>query len=69
MGIQIDLWAGELHQRLASTVMTDDWVEASRVIQEAVEAGLLANVIHTDFVAPRHKQEVVLKEIIKEALK
>ncbi|WP_312527083.1 hypothetical protein [Paracoccus sp. (in: a-proteobacteria)] len=69
MSIQIDLWAGELHQRLASTAYTDSWLEAAGIIQEAVEAGMLANVVHSDFIAPEHKQKAALAAIIAKELR
>ncbi len=57
--IQIDLWGGDLHQNHVDCRLVDDWPSAFPVIQEAVEAGLLANVLHLDFKVPGERQEEV----------
>lgn len=50
--IQIDFWGGDLHQSLVRSHSTSCWKEAAQMIECEVEAGNLANVLHTDFKAP-----------------
>ena len=50
-GIQIDLWGGDFHQSLVGEHVVATWPEAFAIIQSAVDAGLLANVLHQDFKA------------------
>lgn len=52
MPLQIDVWSGELHQNHAGTFRTDDWEKAADFMEQQVDAGMLCNVIHTDFKAP-----------------
>ena len=52
MPIQIDVWAGELHQDHVGSHHTDDWPAAAEFMQAQVDAGMLCNVLHTDFKAP-----------------
>ena len=47
--IQIDVWAGEHHQSLVREYFVKNWHEAASIIEREVEAGMLCNVLHTDF--------------------
>lgn len=47
--IQIDVWAGKEHQSLVREHFVDQWSDAARIIEQEVEAGMLCNVLHTDF--------------------
>jgi hypothetical protein len=57
--IQIDIWGGDLHQKLCETKTVDDWTEASKIIEQYVEAGMLVNVLHIDFKTPLERQNEV----------
>lgn len=54
--IQVDVWAGYLHQKLAVRQNFDSWAEASAFIEQQVEAGMLCNVLHTDFKSPGERK-------------
>lgn len=64
--IQIDIWGGDMHQRLVREHLVDNWSTAFPIIQEAVDAGLLANVLHTDFKAPEGVADAAISELIRE---
>ena len=67
MAIQIDYWSGELHQHHHGTEYFDNWNDACRSIEEAVENGFLCNVLHTDFRAPPERLEEA-KQLLKDQL-
>lgn len=50
--IRVDIWGGDLHQNLIQTHDLTDWDEVLDLVKEAVETGLLVNVMHLDFRAP-----------------
>ncbi|WP_347139468.1 hypothetical protein [Paracoccus sp. SSK6] len=64
MPILIDIWGGDLHQRLIESKLTDDWDEVQRVTRDAVDTGLLVNVVHTDFIPPDALADEALEEIL-----
>ena len=68
--IQVDVWAGDLHQKHADSRVFNTWVEASEFMEQQVEAGMLCNVLHTDFKVPSERfdemSQAVLKEFQKE---
>lgn len=64
--IQIDIWGGDMHQRLVREHLVDNWTAAFSIIRDAVEAGLLANVLHTDFKAPESMADAALLALIAE---
>lgn len=50
--IQIDVWAGDLHERHAGSYFFDDWPAAQRFIRDKVETGFSCHVLNTDFRCP-----------------
>lgn len=68
MPYQVDIWAGDLHQRHIGCETFDEWAEAAIFMQQHVDAGLLCNILHTDFKAPMHRvdeQIAALAKILK----
>jgi len=57
IGIQIDVWAGDLHQRHVGVEYFSDWRTASAYMAEQVEIGHLCCVLHTDFLAPPNRSD------------
>lgn len=57
MPYQIDFWGGELHQNHVAEYYAAEWSDAQQQMKEAVDAGLLCNVLHTDFICPPEKKE------------
>jgi hypothetical protein len=55
MTIHVDTWGGDLHQRLGECRKFDNWEEAASWVGEMLEAGLLCNVLHADFIMPQEK--------------
>ena len=53
--IQVDVWSGDLHHQHAGTREFSEWEDASTFMAEMVEAGMLCNVLHTDFKAPAER--------------
>ena len=66
--ILVDVWAGDLHQSLVETGQFDDFEEAADFMRERVDAGMLCNVLHTDFKAPAEKVEEQKKALAGEYL-
>lgn len=52
MPLQVDVWAGDLHQNHVGTFRTQSWDKAAKFMQRQIEGGMLCNVLHTDFKAP-----------------
>ncbi len=63
MPIRIDLWSGELHTNFHSRYETSDWKTALALIEVSSEAGLLVNVLHTDFRVPPERMQEAETEI------
>ena len=61
--IRIYMFGGDLLDKPAGMVSCEDWVEASKVIKEAVENGLLVSVIHSDFEVPEHRFDEMLEAV------
>jgi len=69
MALLIDVWAGEVHQSHVGTLTTESWEDACKFIEQQVEAGMLCNILHTDFKAPpdrRGEAERALRETLNE---
>lgn len=64
--IQIDVWGGDLHQSLIRSYSVSSWRQASPIIAREVEAGNLANVLHTDFKAPAGAADAAIERLIEE---
>lgn len=58
MTIIVDIWGGDLHQNYVKRLEFDAWPDAASAIEAEVEAGLLCNVLHSDFKCPDDKVEV-----------
>lgn len=65
--IQIDIWGGDLHTDLVREYAVKTWQEAAAIIEDEAEAGMLVNVLHTDFKAPADKADTALAQIIRDA--
>lgn len=63
--IQVDIWGGKLHQRLAESRTFEEWPDALGYIQKHVDAGNLANVLATDFKAPKKETDAAFLALIK----
>lgn len=55
--IQVDVWGGDMHQRLVQEHIVSDWKEVARITEEACEVGLLVNVLCLDFKVPPERYE------------
>lgn len=55
MSIQIDVWGGDLHQSLVRERVAESWTEAAAIIETEVEAGMLCNVMHSDYKCPESR--------------
>lgn len=55
--IQVDIWGGDLHQRLVRSYEETDWKRVAEIVECEVEAGMLVNILHTDFKCPPEKVE------------
>ena len=64
--IQIDIWGGDMHMNLIRSRSTSCWKEAAQIIEREVEAGNLANVLHTDFKAPAGAADAAMQRLIEE---
>ncbi len=53
----VDIWSGDLHQNHAGTSRVETWEEASELMQNAAETGMLCNVLHADFLPPSARVE------------
>lgn len=62
--IQVDVWGGELHQNHVASVEFDTWAEASQFMEQQVEAGLLCNVLHTDFKTPSERVDEMTAAVL-----
>lgn len=69
MTIQIDVWSGDCHQTLCREYYLSNWVDAVKIIEQEVEAGMLVNVLHTDFKAPPEKAKSAMLSLLHEATK
>ena len=65
MPIQVDVWSGDLHQEHAGFSQFDDWQGASDFMAPLIDAGLLCNVLHTDFKAPPERIAEMERELAK----
>lgn len=65
MPYKIDVWGGDLHQRHIGATEKDDWSAAADFMAPLVEAGLLCNVLHTDFKCPPERLEEMERELAK----
>lgn len=63
MPYQVDVWGGDLHQNHLGAKQYDDWAQVSDFIGPLVDAGLLCNVLHTDFQAPPERVAEMEKEL------
>jgi hypothetical protein len=66
MPYQVDAWGGDLHQRHHSTELCDTWAEASALMEPLIDAGMLCNVMHTDFKAPPERVAEMGKALKKQ---
>ena len=62
--IQVDVWAGDMHQKHAAAEEFDTWAEAAQFMEQQVEAGLLCNVLHTDFKTPPERVEEMTAAVL-----
>lgn len=69
MTIKVDTWGGDLHQRLCECKKFDTWAEAAPWVGEMLEAGLLCNVLHADFLMPEEKIKEANAALAREYLK
>ena len=67
--IIVDVWAGEMHQTLTASHKVETWTQAFLLIENAVEAGFLVNVLHSDFLAPPEKVEAFAASILQKLRK
>ncbi len=65
MAYELDLWGGELHQRYLGRESFDDFAELCVRLQDAVDCGLLGNVIHGDFKPPPETTVERARQIIE----
>lgn len=63
MAYQLDIWGGDLHQRLVGSKSFDEWGELSSIAKEATDAGLLCNILHTDFKSPNDLADAEFKRL------
>lgn len=63
MPYQIDVWGGDLHQRHLGIRQCNTWAQVADFIGPLVDAGLLCNVLHTDFKAPSERISEMEKEL------
>lgn len=60
MPYQVDVWGGDLYQKHAGSKRFEDWQSAADFMERLIDAGLLCNVLDTDFKA--HPDKVAKAE-------
>jgi ribosomal protein S11 len=66
MPYQVDFWGGDMHTEEAGTLEFAGWAAAAEAMRTAVDAGLLCNVLHTDFKAPPGAAEAAMRKLLRE---
>ena len=69
MTYQVDSWGGDLHQRHLGAKRFDHFEEAAKFMESQVDAGLLCNVLHTDFKAPPERVAEAERDLAATLLK
>lgn len=71
MSILIDIYGGDLHEKLIGHHEPKTYAEAQEIIKEALETGFLLSVIHSDFMPTAEKaaqsNALVLKGLLAAA--
>jgi hypothetical protein len=65
MPYQIDVWGGDLHQRHIGTKHLEDWPKAVDFMAPLIDAGMLCNVLHTDFQCPPERVAEAERDLIE----
>lgn len=65
MPYQIDVWGGDLHQNHLGAKHCETWAQTADFMAPLIDAGLLCNVLHTDFKAPPERVEEMEKELAR----
>lgn len=66
--VQVDVWGGDLHQRLVRSFTCESWAEVAKITETECEAGNLVNVLCLDFKTPPDRQSEVdqaMKKLMK----
>ena len=65
MPYQVDVWAGDVHERHVGRLRTDTFEKAAAFMERQVDAGMLCNVL-TDFKAPPDRVKEAEAELVKQ---
>ena len=64
MPYQVDTWGGDLHQTHVETSLFEDWTDAQSYMRTRIDAGLLCNVLDTDFKTPANRVHEAFELIV-----
>lgn len=68
MTYKVDVWSGDLQQTHCECVSFESWHALSDFVQSRVDAGLLCNILDTDFIAPSDRVAETKQALLQEYL-
>lgn len=64
MPYQVDVWSGDLHTDHVASNCFEDWSDVASFMNPLIDAGLLCNVLHSDFKAPPERVKEIEQQLL-----